>query len=280
MPYSLVFNFLPKSAIYPKNLSGRHLHALFLDLVRSVDPELSSFLHQQLTEKAFTLSPLQVAIDHNHPQTKHSSQILQWQHTQPISEGTLCWWRICLLDDRLFSKLAPLWLNFHSNKFWHLGSVELELISTLGTPQSDRPWANFATYTQIYDRASDCQRKINFHFCTPTAFKQGKYDTSLPTKELIFQGLLRRWNRYSNNPFPETILEPIYPSFFDLHTEIIIDSRSKFIGCVGEITFQILGEVEPSIIKQINTLADFAFYAGVGKKTPMGMGQTQYRSLN
>ena len=90
--------------------------------------------------------------------------------------------------------------------------------------------------------------------------------------DFVFQSLLKRWNQYSNIPFPESIIQPIYPSFFDIRTEIVMDSRSKFIGCVGAVTFQILGEVDPLTIKQINTLANFALYAGVGRKTPMGMG--------
>ena len=54
---------------------------------------------------------------------------------------------------------------------------------------------------------------------------------------------------------------------------MVSDRRSKFIGCVGDLDFSILGNVDPQTVKQINALADFAFYAGVGRKTPMGMGQ-------
>jgi len=41
------------------------------------------------------------------------------------------------------------------------------------------------------------------------------------------------------------------------------------------MNFRILGEVEPLTIKQINTLADFALYSGIGRKTPMGMGMAR-----
>lgn len=37
MPHSLVLNLLPQSPISPQFLTGRHLHALFLTLVSSVD---------------------------------------------------------------------------------------------------------------------------------------------------------------------------------------------------------------------------------------------------
>jgi CRISPR-associated endoribonuclease Cas6 len=73
-------------------------------------------------------------------------------------------------------------------------------------------------------------------------------------------------------------IESIFPSFFNIRTEIAADSRSKFIGCVGEIGYRILGDVDAIAIKQINALADFALYCGVGRKTPMGMGML--RRLN
>ncbi|MFM6057507.1 MAG: CRISPR-associated endoribonuclease Cas6, partial [Microcystis aeruginosa] len=60
MPYSLVLNLTPRSPIYPNFLTGRHLHALFLTLVSSVDQELGNILHTAEADKAFTLSPLQI----------------------------------------------------------------------------------------------------------------------------------------------------------------------------------------------------------------------------
>jgi len=300
MPYSLVLNLLPKSPIPTSNLSGRHLHAMFLELVQSVDPELATVLHQQSSEKAFTLSPLQVEggvgygvrgvrcevrgskpkprTQNPEPRTQSltlNTQPLQFKHDRPIPAGVPCWWRISLLDDALFGRLTHLWLNLNPQKSWHLGAADLEVVSVLGTPQVNQPWVNFASYTQLYEQASDCDRQIHFAFCTPTTFRVSDYDCALPTKELVFKSLLKRWNTYSAMPFPKKMIEPIYPSFFDIQTEIVMDSRSKFIGCVGEVTFQILGEVESLVIKQINTLADFALYAGVGRKTPMGMGMVR-----
>jgi CRISPR-associated endoribonuclease Cas6 len=295
MPHSLVLNLLPQSPISTNNLSGRHLHALFLDLVQSVDVELANTLHQQLSEKAFTLSPLQVEWDswgnsesplgirgHRGGRRSNlsSSSLLQFQHDRAIPAGTPCWWRISLLDESLFGKLTHLFLSLSPKQPWHLGSADLQVTTVLGNPQPTQPWANFSTYAQIYEQASDGisgdrpqdARKIHFLFCTPTTFRETQYDCALPTRDFVFHSLLRRWNHYSNIPFPKTIVQPIYPSFFDIRTEIVMDSRSKLIGCVGAMTFQIMGEVDPLTIKQINTLADFAFYAGVGRKTPMGMG--------
>lgn len=269
MPHSLILNLHPRSPISPGYLTGKHLHALFLTLVSSVDKPLGDRLHEQKTEKAFTLSPLQIT---NRPSRGHQ---LQWEHKQPISAGTSCWWRISLLDDSLFGHLTPLWLNLNPSHPWHLGSADLQITSVLGTPQSTQPWANFSAYPQLYEQASEETRQITFAFCTPATFRQGKYDSALPTRECVFNSLLTRWNRYSSVPFPETLAESLFPSFFDIQTELVNHPDGKWAGCVGTISYRILGDVFPETIKQINTLADFAVYSGVGRKTPMGMGMVR-----
>jgi CRISPR-associated endoribonuclease Cas6 len=284
MPHSLVLNLLPQSPIPPQYLTGRHLHALFLTLVSSVDSTLGDRLHDSTADKAFTLSPLQIRGegigDRGQDRGKYKSKIsisssLQYSHQQPIPAGTPCWWRISLLDDTLFGKLTQLWLNLNPNRPWHLGPADLYITSIQGTPQSIQPWANASTYAQLYEQASDRNSSINLTFSTPTAFRQGQYDTTLPTRESVFNSLLSRWNKYSGIEFPQIAIESVFPSFVNIHTEILADSRSKFIGILGEVTYKILGTVEPIQIKQINALADFALYTGVGRKTTMGMGMAR-----
>lgn len=286
MPHSLVLNLLPQSPIPPQYLTGRHLHALFLTLVSSVDSTLGDRLHNATADKAFTLSPLQVrgqgigdrGQERGRYKAKFSNHNLQYFHQEAIPVGTPCWWRVSLLDDTLFSQLTQLWLNLNPSHPWHLGPADLYITSIQGTPQSTQPWANACTYAQLYEQASENERTFNFTFSTPTAFRQGQYDTTLPTRECIFNSLLSRWNKYSNIEFSHIMLESIFPSFLNIHTEIVADSRSKFIGVLGDVNYRILGDAEPIQIKQINALADFALYAGVGRKTTMGMGMI--RRLN
>lgn len=271
MPHSLVLNLIPRTPIYPDFLTGRHLHALFLTLVNSVDPELAGRLHSQPQFKPFTLSPLQ---------KQSPQQRLSWQHQHPIAAGTPCWWRISLLDEALFERLTELWLHLNPEQPWHLGSADLLVSSVLATPQSTQPWANSCLYTQLWERASPDERDLSLEFCTPTAFRQGKFDSALPTRDCVFGSLLQRWNTYSDRPIEATVLEHLFPSFFEIRAEQVKDSRSKFIGCVGRVTYKILGDLDPEVIQQLNTLADFALYAGVGRKTPMGMGMVRRRFRN
>jgi CRISPR-associated endoribonuclease Cas6 len=286
MPHSLVVNFMPKTPIYPEYLTGRHIHALFLTLVSSVDKELGDRLHIEKANKGFSLSPIQQLAfsgnSSNRPNLKRvNSQSLKpkslcWHYQQDISTSTPCWWRITLLDEVLFSKLTGLWLNLNPDRAFHLGSADLYITSILGTPQSSQPWSNFATYQQIYDRASDSDRNITFHLATPTAFRQGKFDSPLPTRDHVFKSLCDRWNTYSEIQINSEIIEYIFPSRFDIKTEVVknYDTHS-FIGCVGEIGYRILGDASPETIKQINALADFAMFSGIGRKTTMGMGMAK-----
>jgi len=301
MPHSLVLNLVPASPIPPGFTTGKHLHALFLSLVSSVDEAMGNQLHANEGNKAFTLSPLQVVgdrgqgaenrvqgrVDRPLSATAHLTP-LTYHYAHPIPPSTPCWWRISLLDDRLFGQLSQLWLNLNPNQPWHLGPADLHITSILGTPQSPQPWANFCNYPQLYEQASDHDRKLTLQFYTPTAFRQGKYDSALPTPASVFGSLLRRWNYYSDLEFSADIIDVLQASAFDIHTEIVQDPRSqfhhtgakvnvanRFMGCVGKVTYQMFGNVESSTIKKLNTLADFALYSGVGRKTPMGMGMVR-----
>ncbi|WP_008312250.1 CRISPR-associated endoribonuclease Cas6 [Leptolyngbya sp. PCC 6406] len=302
MPHSLVLNLLPTSPIPPGFTTGKHLHALFLSLVTTVDADMGNQLHANQGNKAFTLSPLQIVDSFEFSvlnsarsrsiQTSklniQNSKLLQWTYHKPIPPQTPCWWRISLLDDRLFGHLSQLWLNLNPTQPWHLGPADLHITSILGTPQSTQPWANFCNYPQLYDQASDTERKLTLQFCTPTAFRQGKYDSPLPTPDCVFGSLLRRWNHYSDLEFPREILDVLQPSYFNIRTEVVTDPRqqfqhtgaktspiNQFMGCIGTVTYQILGSLDTDTIKQLNALADFALYAGVGRKTPMGMGMVR-----
>ena len=273
MPHSSVLNLLPISPISPGYLKGEHLHALFLKLVSHADPDLGNYLHEQKANKAFTISPLQVMGKRG----RGTEERLQFQHQKAIAPNTPCWWRISLLDESLFSRLTQLWLNINPEKPWHLGSADLKITSILGTAQSGQPWANALSYSCLYEEASEANNKFTFSFATPTTFGKGKYDSSLPTPESIFKSLCRRWNKYSSVQFTESdlALEALFPSYFKIRTEVVKNSKSRHIGCVGEVSYQALGKIEPQQLKCLNTLADFALYCGMGKKTTMGLGMVR-----
>jgi len=95
----------------------------------------------------------------------------------------------------------------------------------------------------------------------------------------VFNSLLKRWNKYSGIEISHIPIESIFPSFVNISTSILADSRSKFIGILEKPAIAFWGCVT-QVIQQINALADFALYSGVGRKTPMGMGMVRLYIAN
>ena len=62
-------------------------------------------------------------------------------------------------------------------------------------------------------------------------------------------------------------------SDYELRTELIHFARYKVIGFKGHVTYTCPREADVAFRRAINALADFAFFAGVGYKTTMGLGQ-------
>jgi CRISPR-associated endoribonuclease Cas6 len=97
----------------------------------------------------------------------------------------------------------------------------------------------------------------------------------IPTRDCVFNSLLSRWNKYSPIAIPDLSFDALFSTFVNIRSEKLTNYESNFVGMVGEVSYRILGDVEPLAIKQVNALADFAVYCGVGRKTPMGMGMTR-----
>jgi len=93
--------------------------------------------------------------------------------------------------------------------------------------------------------------------------------------ESVFRGIVNKWNRYSGVDLLPGILELLHPQRFDLKTRVIAGGYDKTVGCIGRITYKILGEVDALAIRQLNALANYAFYAGIGRKTTMGRGMAR-----
>ena len=99
-----------------------------------------------------------------------------------------------------------------------------------------------------------------------------------PQPELVFSSLLKRWNAFSELKIPEehaAYFPSIKVSSYDLRTQLVHFSRYKIIGFKGEVEYELPGNASEGFRREVNALADFASYSGVGAKTAMGMGQVR-----
>lgn len=128
---------------------------------------------------------------------------------------------------------------------------------------------NFANLLQI-----PSEELIEIDLITPTSFKQNQVIQPFPLPELVFNNLWRRWNAFA--PI-ELQLPPIewqaMVVAYQLKTKAIKLKSATEIGSTGWVKYKFSN---PEQTKIATTLAFFAEFAGIGRKTAMGMGRSRF----
>ena len=336
MLYALVATLVVERLAEIAPTTGHFAHALFLDLVRQVDPDLAEVLHDRADRKPFTVSPL-----------LHESEDRPLTGVvQPGQRGRL---RLTILDDRVFATLIR---KFRADPWTTVRAGSASLIVADVTTVPGR-WSGAASLEEIWDNASP-RRTVTLHFATPTSFSLGNGPAGprlslFPSAGLVFGGLHRRWNTLeretavargeagigdqeawrvagglsgrsgfphprplpaagegrsslsqrgegegegtrTGRPVPaQPVLKPaerdefarlldeqVVETAHDLRTLALQIRDRPEIGFTGWCSYEAKGAGwTGETLRQLNALADFAFYAGVGRKTTMGLGQTR-----
>jgi CRISPR-associated endoribonuclease Cas6 len=174
--------------------------------------------------------------------------------------------RITLLKQEL---LAPLLWGLHIN----LGS-EIMLAGVpcrLGNSIDISQASSFRELAQL-----PTQNTIELKFLSPTSFKQAGKIQPFPLPELVFGSLLRRWNAFSPSELKFPSVEwNAQVSAFEMKTYALKLEAGAEIGAEGWVKYRFL-DAEQARIATI--LAHFARFAGVGRKTAMGMGQVSIQN--
>ncbi len=118
-------------------------------------------------------------------------------------------------------------------------------------------------------------RAIELEFLSPTSFKQSQRIQPFPLPELVFGNLLRRWNAFT----PVALQFPTFEwqgvtCACELKTQTLHLKGGPEIGTTGWVRYEFPDSFQAKVA---TTLAHFACFAGVGRKTGMGMGQVRIR---
>ncbi len=115
------------------------------------------------------------------------------------------------------------------------------------------------------------QKEIYLQFLSPTSFKQSQVIQPFPLPDLVFGSLLRRWNTFAPVEFQFPAVEwRGMTSAYELKTKALKMKGGAEIGTTGWVQYELSDSEQAQIA---TTLAHFANFAGVGRKTAMGMGQ-------
>lgn len=253
-------------------IRGDHLHGWFLrDLIRPRDPALACLLHEERRHKLFTMAVLARNGDAVAGGTVAASPPIHIRITGlggPLSD--------------LLLVLAP----------QEIGAVRLgdHLFQAVGitTDARQHPWAGRDDANALWSRWVGRDRthgRVRLHFASPTAFERRvdglRSAVLFPEPDLVFRSLAEKWNAHSAYPPPLELVEGwdrwARVSMYALRTALVRLGAVSLPGFMGTCVFAPSPDAPPAARQAMSLLAEFAFYAGVGLKTTMGMGQVMPR---
>ncbi|HET89957.1 MAG TPA: CRISPR-associated endoribonuclease Cas6 [Chloroflexi bacterium] len=270
--YSIVLELTPTREATVRATMGHQAHAAFLRTVEESDPTLAEVLHAPdlPVSRPFTVSPLRGV------ERARDGYVR-------LSPERDYWLRFTVLYPPIFERFMARFLRGEGRPVVRLGRALLLIKEILTTPGS-HPWAGYSSWGQLASEARS-DREIRLDFTSPTAFSfgqktWGKKVVVLPEPALVFDSLARSWNDLA--PPPLCVEREGLWAYVEEHavvkrmdgvsTQMLRFSRSPQVGFVGRVTYGLMADNEAARC-QLNALADFAFYTGVGMKTTMGMGQ-------
>lgn len=238
------------------------LHSWFLNQVRLTNPELSAYLHDGQSEKAFSLSSITGNLQpQNRSFTFSTTEQYQWS-IAALTQSVCKWMQNWL-------RKPPQTIKLRSGTFI-IQSWQISLPAT--------------TYETIWGEAENpSQTELSLTFTTPTSFRKRSNHMPLPIPENIFQSYLRRWNDFAHlefelEEFREWINDCVVILRHDIRSQKTqAGKQGSVTGFVGSVQFGLTPKAknEPEYVQLIHSLIACAPYFGTGHKVTFGLGQTQ-----
>ncbi len=146
-------------------------------------------------------------------------------------------------------------------------------------------WAGLATWADFLAPVGG--RTIRLHLGTPLVLSSDegapeRRVSHFPSPHPIFAELARRWDTLSGPPLPvgshalSSLLEDgsVVVADHRLHSvPVLLDGRAQ-LGLLGWVCYECRTQV-PAARAALAALSRFAFFAGVGSATSLGMGATR-----
>lgn len=238
--------------------------ACFFEVLRDYSEKVADFIHNgNRKHKPFSLSGILER------KTKTERKSL-------LDSGENASFRVSILDEKLIPDTLAAFGKALNLKTELSLANRRTIIKNINYKEGSTPWARSSLYPKLFEEAKPLE-KIKLKFFSPTSFRSKGKQCTIPETPLIFGSLLDKWNSFSGIRFkdaPIDNLEQVFPSQFELRSELVEFSNYKIIGFKGTVEYRLGKEFTKEEKRIINTLADFAFFAGVGYKTTMGIGQT------
>ncbi|MBN1145611.1 MAG: CRISPR system precrRNA processing endoribonuclease RAMP protein Cas6 [Anaerolineales bacterium] len=281
MLLSLLLSLTPTHPTTLRGFYGQQVQAWLLDQVRQCDPALSAALHAGGGPKPYTVSSLIV------PDPGRRGA----QGELALAPGDECLLRLTSLSadlsDLLLSVVAPELQRSTLRLKW--SEFKAQRLSR------ENGWDGQASFDDLVQRAQGRSNpSVTLQFASPTAFRSGSVDMTMPTPDQVWRSLWWRWNTFAPQ---ELHIDPLWPEFaancivvsdFTLRSMKVSfknGTKGAATGSTGQATYRLLPEkhcgeyvpLRPGAEAVLHTLANFALFSGVGHHTTVGLGQARLR---
>jgi len=248
---------------------GRAAHAWLLDRIQQVDAPLARQLHESDGPRPFTASNLWGA------KRARGGKVT-------LAPDKPCWLRFTGLTPEVSEAIERVLPGVEENLT--LAGATLR-VAEIATETGQHPWAGRATYADLVQQYTlapgQHPRSVTLRLASPTLFRSGGRDLPLPLPSLLFDGYLRKWNTFSPLALPQEAKryaeECVALGRFKLRSHLVSfeqGGKGAHVGFTGEVRFRFL--VGDAYWTRVMTLlAGYAFWAGTGYRTTVGLGQTQ-----
>ncbi len=258
MPARVRVALIPEKPVPVSELTPDRLHGLFF----SCAGDLADVLHRG-SIKPFSLNFYAVV----------NGKRYMLLSEDPEGEAEKLFIEVSFLEETLFPRFLSSFILNRDTKL-EMGGVRLRRVA--------RPYVrdgDIASYTTLLEEAGYGD-KICMDFLTPTTFKKGKNNYPLPDPKLVFKGLIKRWQIFSDVKIGMDLrefMEDIKVVGVRIETrKVDLSSMGWVAGFTGRVYLS-LPSGDREAVRWFRALARFGEFAGVGRKTTMGFGKIKLR---
>ena len=245
-------------------INGRLMHAAFFRLLHEHAPALETALHARQNIKPFTVSMLD-------PLGAARSDYNAWQ----VLRHDEFLWRLTVLNEELFRAV----LSMPPDQAIQAGALQLRVDDVMVEGRRDCGAESKVDFIERI-RASAAPKDIAMRFASPTTFRIDDQDAPYPRAELIFGSLADKWEQSEMPASADKQLIKELASGLRLTTwsgqskKIFFGRDRGTLAFWGEFNFNV-ERLSTDERKVFLLMAHFAEYAGVGRLTAQGFGQTR-----
>jgi len=267
---SIVLQLKPGGNLQSQNVRhfwGYAAYAMLLNHLQSLDPTLAQQIHDSQQPAPLTTSNLMGRMQAGKLLPDASYRLRLTAYNQQLSAY-------------LLQMIRPQG-SLAVGKQIELDYIPFVVENVFTDPGQD-PWASLSSYQQLSQQSllvTVPDRRVHLKIFTPAIFKHNQQLLPFPLPAVLIHNLLEKWNQHAPVAFPEELKryanQCLVISKYELQTRIAeLPNQVKRPGAVGEITYGTTN-YDRYWMSLVHTLVQFAFYAGIGKHTSLGLGQTR-----